>query len=939
MVTDSSGAFIPGAKVLAVASEGASFATETNGSGIFQFPALSATEYTIHVNIPGFGPVEQKLTLLVGQMLQVDVKLTPSATSSVVLVEADPSKLDTASSQVAGNVDTSAMSKLPLNGRNWMDLSMLVPGVRLNAVTNSTPLGVANTGKFQLSLDGQQVTQNTADASFGQPQFSRDAISQFQVITNRFDATLGRSSQIYVNAQSKSGTETMHGSAFGYFRNDKFNAADPVAQRVLPFSDQQYGATLGGPIKARRLWYFGAYEGEHQPNTIVSTPLGFGNVVYTHPNVLSVNEYLLRVDTVLNDSNHLFVRGSGYTWDNPYLLASGTADPSRLYASSRTSYGYQADWNWVHGPGLVNDLKAGFTHFQWTNTSHVQSMQLAFPTTIIGGPYNYPQIFTQNTQQYRDDLYILHGKHSFKFGGEYLYEHHTGYFQQNVRGSASCSKDPASFPAVFPNTSDPSTWDLAAISPLCTSYVQGFGNFNIDIPRNTIGFWAQDDWNVRSRLTLNLGVRYDNDLGVFLPSLKLPNGLQTPQSGQNLQFAPRFGFAWDPWGRGKTVIRGGAGMYFADISANQVIDEQIFNGVTTVQAAVAKTATTNINLTDPFNGRTAEQMLANPTGVRQSVQIMGSDVRTPWSLQMSIGVQREVSRTWNLTSDFVHTRVYHDWIRIDGNLYYDPVNGYNRNPVTAGRPNPQFTNILTFLTPNAAGSIYDGLQVGVQKRPSHGITVSGAYTLSRLKDSTSSPFYYPNNPFNIGAEWAHSQDDQRHTLTVNGDYSWRWGLQASVLWHFGSGTAFPTLVGGSSPTGLGGYANNRTFSGMPVRYQSSYGRTPCAAAAGAPGCVYVYNDPSHNNLDSGSGFYITDRNAFYGRAIQRVDAKLSKTVSFHERYRAVLIFEAFNVFNHSNYGAYNTIVTSPAYGTPASAAGSPLAYAARMLQFAGRFEF
>ena len=220
------------------------------------------------------------------------------------------SAIDTSSSQVAGNVDPEAMKTLPHNGRNWLELATLVPGIRVNAVTNFTPLGTTVSGKFQLQLDGQQVTQNTADPKYGQPQFSRDTIGQFQIITNRFDATSGRSSQIFVVAQSKNGTDQLHGSAFGYFRDASLNAADPVAHTVLPFQDQQFGASLGGPLQKGKMWYFGSYEGELNPGTVVSTPPG-GFSQYIVANNLKVNEYLGRIDRQINANNDIMVRGNG----------------------------------------------------------------------------------------------------------------------------------------------------------------------------------------------------------------------------------------------------------------------------------------------------------------------------------------------------------------------------------------------------------------------------------------------------------------------------------------------------------------------------------------------------------------------------------------------------------------------------------------------------
>ena len=914
-ITDSSGAIIVNARVVAAESDGAKLATLSNEQGIYQFPSLRGADYVLRFEAPGFSPAEKTITLLVGQQLSVDITLRPAATSSTVEVLAATDLVETTSSQVGGNINPTQVSSLPLNGRNWMELSLLSPGVARNDVS-FTPMGGDNTGKFQINVDGQQVTQNTADQSFGQPQYSRDAMDQFQVITNRFDATLGRSAQIQINAQTKAGTNAFHGSAYGYFRSDSFNAADPIAQKVLPFSDKQYGGTIGGPIKKDKLWFFGAYEGEKQPSTLFLVPIGFGGQTFTFPSPLSTNSYLLRTDWQISSNNRLSVRGTGYTWGNPFTGPGGTQHPSRAADRTRTSYSVFGTWSHTQGANLVNEFKAGLNHFDWDNEALIPSQEYRFQTNTIGGPYNYPQNFIQNTWQLRDDLYWLKRAHSIKAGAEYLRTTYGGIFQQNLRGTVlSFSSDPSSFSAVFPVWNDPKTWNLGAISPLAVTYVQGFGNFNIDVPTNAIGFWLQDDWKLNGRLTLNLGLRYDNDLGVFDPSLRLKSGIVTPRSGDNLNFAPRIGFAWDLTGSRKTVIRGGAGIYFADIAANQVIDQQIFNGEQSLQPSVSAKPGQPISLSAPFGSTTGQDFISGavPASV-QAVQILGHDAHTPYSFQSSIGMERQFGRDWTLTADFVHWRVYHDWVREDANLFYNPANGFNLNPSTAGRPNPSFTTILTFVTPNAAGSIYDGLQMGLQHRLSKGFTMGAAYTFARLKDSTTSPFYVPNNPSDFAAEWAHSPDDQRHTLALNTNYSWKWGLQGSLFYHFGSGQAFATTAGGN-PFGNGSTAN-RTFLATAKTYNPAANNSPAMLA---------------------TGYMITARDALNGRAVHRVDARLSKTIAIRERYRIVGIAEAFNLLNHANYGAYNGVITSAQYGAPAT--NSNLAYAARMLQLAARFEF
>ena len=357
-VIDSQGAVISDAAVEVKQIGAASFHTKTNAAGTYLIPSLAAGDYIVIVMAPGFSTVETKVSMLVGQTPEIDVILPIKGVSDAVIVRADENAVDTTSSTVAGNITPDDVKNLPINGRNYMELATLVPGVRVNAITNDTPLGGENSGKFQINLDGLQVTQNTADASFGQPRFSPDAISQFQIITNRFDATVGRSSGIEVNVQSKTGSNQIHGSVFGYFRNDAFNAADPIAKTVTPLSDQQYGGTFGGPIRRDKLWYFGSYEGEHQSSGITDSPLLPGsatNLVF--PQTITVNEYLGRVDFQATGKDHIFARVNGFTFKNNYTFSLRAlpiqVPPTMPRAKTTPSLG---DWNRAISSKTVNDL-------------------------------------------------------------------------------------------------------------------------------------------------------------------------------------------------------------------------------------------------------------------------------------------------------------------------------------------------------------------------------------------------------------------------------------------------------------------------------------------------------------------------------------------------------------------------------------------------------
>src|SRR5580700_7358841 len=299
-VGDPSSAVIANVTVTATGEDGTKVVTTTNATGLYQFPGLRAGNYRLRFDVAGFAPAERTVTLLVGQTASVDLEMQLSQTTSTVNVEAASNAVDTSNSNVAGDVSPTEVQKVPLNGRNFLQLAMMVPGITSNDVQTSV-LGTSDSGKMQINVDGQQVTQNSAGSTFGQPLYSTEAIDQYQIITNRFDATMGRSSRLQVVVQTKSGSNNFHGSLFGYFRNSEFNAADPVAHKVLPFSDQMYGGSFGGRIIKNKLFFFFSYEGERQPLTSVDSPTDYTNaagqqITFNFPNSYNTRAYLLHMD-------------------------------------------------------------------------------------------------------------------------------------------------------------------------------------------------------------------------------------------------------------------------------------------------------------------------------------------------------------------------------------------------------------------------------------------------------------------------------------------------------------------------------------------------------------------------------------------------------------------------------------------------------------------
>jgi hypothetical protein len=262
-VTDATGAVLPGVTVTAVhEATGNRFVTVTDERGLFRIPARVGG-YQLVAELQGFTTATRTgVQLLVGQVATIDLRLSPSGVAESVTVTAEAPLLNVSTSTLGGNIDPQQVQELPVQGRNWMALAMLAPGSRMTNPDQNTP--IANRGaagdirQYQFNLDGQQVT---SEMGFGnQPRYSQDSIGEFQFISNRFDATMGRSSAVQVIAVTRSGTNAYSGSVRGNFRKSSFNAENPVLGRVVPIDNQQYAFALGGPILRDRLHFFGHYE-------------------------------------------------------------------------------------------------------------------------------------------------------------------------------------------------------------------------------------------------------------------------------------------------------------------------------------------------------------------------------------------------------------------------------------------------------------------------------------------------------------------------------------------------------------------------------------------------------------------------------------------------------------------------------------------------------
>ncbi len=952
-VMDDTKAVLPGATVTAASLEtGRSFTAVTNERGEFRIPGVPAGRYKVQAELSGFSTViVPNLELLVGQNRTVPFTMQVATLQESVTVTGETPLVDTRSASVSGNVDRRQMEELPVQGRNWMELSMMVKGITANAVDNQP--GVRDR-QFQLNLDGQEITQQVAGSGFGQPKFSREAIAEFQVITNLFDITMGRSQGIQVQAISRSGTNDLAGTVYGFFRDDRFNGKDFVAGRVLPYANQQVGAAIGGPVVRNKLHYFLSYEYEREPNTILSAPPAFAGQSFSFPTKLTQTSFLGRVDYQLGEGDHVSARASFWDWKNPFTQVSGTEHPSQAAFRTRKAVNVASTWAKVLSSTALQEIKFGYSHFDWKNllaeAQLANSPNLVFPGGVnVGQRRNYPQEFFQNTYSIRYDLSLHRGSHDLKVGGEYLRWHDTGQWQLLSRGEFIFSSTPPDLATRIPASAwnDSSRWDLTGLDSRVLRYDMNFGDWTIDIPRPTNGLWIGDTWAIGNRLTLNYGLRYDLDWGAiapphvtttvtFDPRGGVPDDDLAISAGDQLyrndmrdtnNFAPRAGFTWNVTGESKFVIRGGSGIYYSINDSNTTFSQQSFNGERIVVNSFANDGLPGF-IQDPMRGRTVEDFLSGRYPLPpQGPRVIAHDYQMPKTWQSILGFQRELREGMSVDADLTYWKAYHQGRQRDPNLFYDPATGYNRNPATAGRPDLKFGQIQWLESSGEAD--YAALATGFTRRYRNNFQVNAAYTLMFfMHDDTTGFQYQGNNPFEPDAEWARSTEFQRHTLRLNGIYKLPWDFTLAGAFLFGSGNYFQTTVA-LNPYGHTG--TTRLNSGtVPLVIPESIPISP--TDADTVSVLDRFDGPA--SIAPGE---IAPRNALKGLPLYKVDLRITRDLVLPGGVKLTGIAEVFNLFNHANYGAYNAQINSPTFGQPRQNALN--AYLPRVWQFAFKVGF
>lgn len=932
IVTDSSGGVLPGVTVTAthVATQQVR-TTVTDTDGRYLFPALPVGVYQIRAELEGLTPIVfSDYRLQVGDSARLDITMRVAALEDTITVVGQPPLIDTTKSDLSGRIDQTQLEELPLSGRNWLAFATLAPGVKSDGRGGQPTAGVGDSRMSKVYIDGGQI-QNLSTVAVDL-EISKEIVGEFEVITNRFDAVMGRAGTSVVNALTKSGGDRFSGSTYVYFRDDALNGKDFFTGRVEPYRNQQYGFTLGGPIVKGKTHFFGSYERQEEPKTL-SANTGFQIFDAPVESTDTRNLFFGRVDHSITGSHRVTFRFNRFDRIQPHTTVGGGVSISNSHTFDFETNRYNAGISSIFGDRFVNQfavtyLKSVRLFNRFTGPPDRETFGLApsnnnlhqFPAVRIGGITNVgnerPEFW-----HIRNDASLVfdwRGQHNLKFGGEWNHQYIWGVFAANSNGTFVYAQNPPNLATCCPG-GDQSQWDKSQF-PVPIRYSQALGDFFYDAPNDIYAAYIQDDWTVHPRLTLNLGLRYDIEIG-SLGHDQL--GLVTnPRSNDSDNFQPRVGFAYDLTGGGTTILRGGGGIYYDQVFLNVTFNQRRSNTGRQVSVTTFNTNNDPNFARDPLGGRTFDDFIAGAgaTNVARISETTGQ----PYVYSWSIGVGHQLTPSLAVSADYVGQRSDTMLRALDSNVFCCRPDG-NPLPVTSGnfpelggsvtgdgRPDRRFNAITEYLADGR--SRYHGLQLTLTKRMDRNYQFGLNYLLSKNEDDHNGAFSQPHNPFNKADEYGVSLQDQRHRLVGNWVAYLPWQVHFGGVVHVGSGQAVGVTTGGIDILGKGNSSGARPTCGLDSRFN------PGCAALGIPAGQRV------------------PRNALRSDPVYRLDLRLARRFSAG-RVTVDPSIEIFNVFNRENYDPfrYNGNLASAGFGRPGRSDALP--YLPRQAQVAVRVAF
>lgn len=961
-VRDASGAVVPAASVIVSNPQtGVRRTLETNEAGLFSAPSLNpGSGYEVTVTRSGFANYNAKgIVVQVGQNVNLNVVLNVQSQSQEITVTEATPVVDSLKTGVSEVVDDKLISNLPINGRRVDSFVLLTPGVDSDGTFGLlTFRGIPGGNAFL--TDGNDTTQGYYNENAGRTRISsnlsQDAVQEFQVQTSGMTAEFGRAAGGSVNTVTKSGTNDIHGTGYWFFRNHSLNARDRYAFTNPKESRHQFGGSLGGAIRKDKIFYFlnGDFTRRDFPlvstaqNPQLFTPDGkfigtctatatqcqnainyFQRFFGVIPRTVDQDTYFAKLDWRPNERNALSASFNLMNWTSPNGIQTqatltnaggigNNGDSSVRHRFARLTH------TGIINPNLVNEARFGWFKDRLYDTVNAE---LAPPNGFVGqlsvqgqgnlGVADYlPRVQpTEDRFQFANNLTWLTGRHSFKFGVDIA--HTRDQIEQLLRSRGSYTYGTfTAFAQDLTNLDGGKRWQ---------SYRQTFGEKYLDIFVRDYNFFAQDQWRVNRRLTLNYGIRYEYaqfaQPKTTNPAYPLTGKINQP--GNNI--APRFGFAFTMDEAGKSVLRGGWGMFYSRMPGALLGNIHQGNGLIQKDITLQGNVPADLALGPVFPNYLPSLDRDPPQG-SVSLGFAAPDLATPYTMQWDLGIERQLDRNTGVTVSYLGSRGVRFYMSRDLNIgalgpdvtyrIFDAAGNQTGTYTTptylrANRVDARYLRVN--ILENNGQTWYNALAVQLRRRAGKWATGLLSYTWSHAQDLNlgagnnnlfiTTDFHRTLYNGVTEADKGTSNLDMRHRLSM-------------------SGLITPPQIK-SDNWAVKHIVNGWQLSLIATITATRYTTPTLTVTGGAP-----FTGAAQNS--SLNGFGGDNRVPFLGRMsmpidnIERMDARLGKLFNLTERVGLYLNFEAFNVFGN----VYNTSVFSTAYNAsggairPAAGAGT-----------------